>query len=241
MVQIVLIRPGTSEFDEQGRIQGNLDIPLSELGQREVQSCIEELKPLGMKIVYSCPCEAAWQTASAIASGLGIKAKQVEGFSNLDHGLWQGMQLEEVRRKQPKVYRQWQENPATVCPPEGEMISNCRERAMAALAKLQKKHKDGIIGVVVPEPLAGILYCNLTHCESAEGWRANTRGGAWQLIGGQTAVKATATDTALTANGQTKADLADAPRLPQAANGILAKNGMNSGSISVAIPLESRS
>jgi len=241
MVQIVLIRPGTSEFDEQGRIQGNLDIPLSEQGQREVQTCIEELRPLGMKIVYSCPCEAAWQTASAIGSGLGIKAKQIEGLANLDHGLWQGMQLEEVRRKQPRVYRQWQESPATVCPPEGEMISDCRERAMAAITKLQKKHKDAIIGVVVPEPLAGILYCDLSHCQTAEDWKANNRGGAWQLIGGQSGIKPAATDTALTSNGQSKADLVDAPRLPQAANGILAKNGMNSGSISVAIPLEFRS
>jgi probable phosphoglycerate mutase len=241
MVQIVLIRPGTSEFDEQGRIQGNLDIPLTEQGQREVQTCIEELKPLGMKIVYSCPGEAAWQTASAIASGLGIKAKQVEGLSNLDHGLWQGMQLEEVRRKQPKVYRQWQEKPATVCPPEGEMICNCRDRAMAALAKLQRKHKGGIIGVVVPEPLASILYCDLTHCESAGVWKANNRGGVWQLIGGPAALKSAAIDTTLTAGGQIKADLADAPRLPQAANGILAKNSMNSGSISVAVPLEFRS
>lgn len=238
MVHIVLIRPGTSEFDEQGRIQGNLDIPLSEQGQREVQTCIEELRPLGMKIVYSCPCEAAWQTASAIAKGLSIKAKQIEGLANLDHGLWQGMQLEEVRRKQPKVYRQWQENPATVCPPEGEMLSNCRDRAMAAITKLQKKNKDAIIGVVVPEPLASILYCDLTPCESAGAWKANTRGGVWQLIGGPATLKPPAIDTTLPADGQIKADRAEAPRLPQATNGILAKNSMNSGSISVAVPLE---
>lgn len=27
MVQIVLIRPGSTDYDEQGRIQGTLDIP----------------------------------------------------------------------------------------------------------------------------------------------------------------------------------------------------------------------
>jgi broad specificity phosphatase PhoE len=238
MVQIVLIRPGTSEFDEQGRIQGNLDIPLSDQGQREVQATIEELRPLGMKIIYSCPCEAAWQTASAIAQRLGIKAKQVEGFSNLDHGLWQGMQLEEVKRKQPKVFRQWQENPATVCPPEGEMISNCKQRAMAALAKLLKKQKEGVIGVVLPEPLAGILYCEVTHSETAEAWKANPRGAAWQLLGNPADVKTTAIDTVSQANGQPTGELTDATCLTPAANGILAKNGVNPGSISVAVPLE---
>ena len=30
MVRIVLIRPGSTDFDEQGRITGTLDIPLNE-------------------------------------------------------------------------------------------------------------------------------------------------------------------------------------------------------------------
>ena len=56
-------------------------------------------------------------------------------MQNLDHGLWQGMLIEDVRRKQPKVYRQWQEQPETVCPPEGEMLSQAEERIRTAMAK----------------------------------------------------------------------------------------------------------
>ena len=47
MVQIVLIRPGSTDYDEQGRIQGTLDIPLSEQGTREVERVIEEIRQLG--------------------------------------------------------------------------------------------------------------------------------------------------------------------------------------------------
>ena len=38
MVQIVLIRPGSTDYDEQGRIQGTLDIPLNDQGADEVQT-----------------------------------------------------------------------------------------------------------------------------------------------------------------------------------------------------------
>ena len=41
----------------------------------------------------------------------------------MNHGLWQGMIIDEVKRKQPKVYKQWQEHPENVCPPEGEMLA----------------------------------------------------------------------------------------------------------------------
>ena len=36
MTQVVLIRPGATVYDEQDRIQGVLDIPLSERGRAEV-------------------------------------------------------------------------------------------------------------------------------------------------------------------------------------------------------------
>lgn len=182
MAQIVLIRPGMSEFDEQGRIQGTLDIPLSTRGEQQVCRGVEQLRSLGLTAVYSSPCQAAWQTAQVLAAGLSIKAKQLDGLENLDHGLWQGMQVDEVKRKQPKVFRQWQENPENVCPPEGEMVCDCRKRAEQTLAKLVRKHRTSLVGVVVPEPLATIL-CELLATETAvEQWEANPSGCQWGVI-----------------------------------------------------------
>jgi probable phosphoglycerate mutase len=182
MAQIVLIRPGMSEFDEQGRIQGTLDIPLSTRGEQQVCRGVEQLRSLGLTAVYSSPCQAAWQTAQVLAAGLSIKAKQLDGLDNLDHGLWQGMQVDEVKRKQPKVFRQWQENPENVCPPEGEMVCDCRKRAEQTLAKLVRKHRTSLVGVVVPEPLATIL-CELLTTETAvEQWEANPTGCQWGVI-----------------------------------------------------------
>lgn len=240
MVQFVLIRPGTSEFDEQGRIQGNLDIPLTEQGTREVQQCVAELKSLNLNIVYSSPCEPAWQTASAIAVGLGVKAKQIETLQNLDHGLWQGMQVEEVKRKQPKVFRQWQEHPEMVCPPEGELFSDCQERVEAALAKLQKKHKDGIVGLVAPEPLASIIHHVATQGSSVEEWKAIEHGAAWEILGQNVrSLQFRDRDTSPPRNGAV-AENSPANRLPIASHekngsGTVNKTGTNPGSIPAVV------
>ena len=182
MVQIVLIRPGSTDFDAQGRIQGTLDIPLSEQGSAEVSLVVQQLRDLKLEAVYASSCQAAWETATALAEGLDLKLKKLDKMQNLDHGLWQGMLVEDVRRKQPKVYRQWQEQPENVCPPEGEMLSQARARVQQAIAKLVKKHKSGTIGLVVPEPLASVVHSYLAQCELGDLWKSGCGCGRWEVI-----------------------------------------------------------
>lgn len=182
MVQIVLIRPGSTDYDEQGRIQGNLDIPLSQQGADEVKRLIEQLRGEQLPVLYSSPCQAAWQTASQIADALGIKLKKLDKMQNLDHGLWQGMLVDDVKRKQPKVYRQWQDQPEIICPPEGEMLTGAHQRVQNALTKILKKHKEGKIGLVLPEPLASLAHAYLCQSELGDLWKSTCVCGSWETL-----------------------------------------------------------
>lgn len=182
MLQIVLIRPGSTDYDQQQRIQGALDIPLNEQGNCEVASVIDQLVGRGIQTVYAPESEPAQQTARAIAAALGIKLKKLDRMQNLDHGLWQGMLVNDVRRKQPKVYRQWQEQPQNVCPPEGEMLSQAEQRVRMAMTKLLKRHKQGVIGLVVPEPLASLVRRFLQHRELGNLWKVTNGHGYWELL-----------------------------------------------------------
>ena len=135
MVQIILIRPGATDYDDEQRIQGTLDIPLNALGDSEVARVIDDLSDRKIEAVYSPAREPANQTADTLAQALGIKHKKCDGLQNVNHGLWQGMKVEEVRRKHPKVYRQWQEQPESVCPPEGEITSGIGSAAPGSTAQ----------------------------------------------------------------------------------------------------------
>ncbi len=182
MLQIVLVRPGATDYDQQGRIQGSLDIPLNAQGETEVARLAGELKPLGISALYCCECQAARQTADTLGRDLGVKVKKFDRVRNLNHGLWQGMLIDEVKRKHPRVYRQWQDQPECVCPPGGEMLGDARERVQTALAKLLKRHRDGTIAVVAPEPLASLVRSRLGHTEVGDLWRAAADHGTWELI-----------------------------------------------------------
>jgi broad specificity phosphatase PhoE len=182
MLRILIIHPGCTDYDEQERIQGSLDIPLSQRGNNEVVLLIEQLQDQQIEMIYAPPCQPAEQTASAIAGKLKIKFKKLDRLQNLDQGLWEGMLIEDVKLKQPKVYKQWQEQPENVCPPGGEMLCEAAERVRVTMTKLLKKHKSGTIAIVTPEPLASLLRHFISNEELGDLWKAFNKHGQWEVI-----------------------------------------------------------
>ncbi len=172
MAQIILVRPGLTDYDQQIRIQGTLDISLSEAGLRQAVKLTEKLRQYSPTAVYSAQGRSAKETASAIAAGLGLKPKTLDKLTNVNLGLWQGMLVEEVRHKQPKVYKQWQEHPETVRPPEGEELPNTLERIEDSLEKIARKHRMATVVLVAPEPLASLLRQMVDGSAMGDLWKA---------------------------------------------------------------------
>ena len=182
MTQIALIRTGSTDYDEQGRIAGTLDIPLCHNGAGQVSRLVDELAPLGITQVYSAPDQASVQTADAIAAACNGKAKRLDKLQNINLGLWQGKLIDDVRQTQKKVYKQWQDHPETICPPQGETLSEARKRVAPSLKKLIKKGDDAVIALVVPQPLCSLVRSILTHDSIGDLWAAEGDCGSWELI-----------------------------------------------------------
>lgn len=182
MLRILLIRPGSTDYDREERIQGTLDIPLNDEGGQEVTRLVDQIAGYGIEVVYAPNCQPARQTAEIVAHGLGVKYKRLERMQNLNHGLWQGMPIDEVRQKQPRVYKQWQEQPENVCPPEGEMLSDADERVHAAMTRLLKKHREGTIAVVLSEPLASLVRRFVNPGDLGDLWKSAQAHGQWEIL-----------------------------------------------------------
>jgi phosphoserine phosphatase len=182
MVQMLLVRAGSTDFDEQGRIKGTLDIPLNEVGQSQVAQLVADLRGVRIDYLYASPNRSAQQTAASLATDHQVRLRTLDELENIDHGLWHGKLIEEVRVSQPKVFRQLQEHPETVCPPQGEPLRAAFERVREVLSRLVRKHREGVVAIVVPEPLASIVRSTLGQCEPGDLWKAECECGGWQLI-----------------------------------------------------------
>ena len=182
MVQVLLIRPGATTFDVEGRIKGSLDIPLSEQGEAQARNLARMLADEKLDCLYVAPAESARQSAEFIAERNFVKQKSMDCLRNLDHGLWQGKLVSEVKRLQPRVYRQFQEHPTEVCPPGGETVMDAVGRVRRSVEKLVKKHKHGRIGILVPQPLASIVKSVLTGADLGDLWKSELDFGTYESV-----------------------------------------------------------
>jgi broad specificity phosphatase PhoE len=154
---LVLIRAGVTDYEVQGRIRGSLDVPLCEAGEAQAAAAAALLAETPPAALYTAESLCAVETGRIIGRQLGLKPRVIPGLHNLDQGLWQGLLVEDIRRRQPRLYRQWQDNPWAVAPPEGELLEEACERVEAALEKLLRRHGEGRVAVVVPDPLDRIF------------------------------------------------------------------------------------
>ncbi|MDA8697230.1 histidine phosphatase family protein [Rhodopirellula sp.] len=181
--RVLLIRPGATEFDEQGRMKGSLDMPLSDKGRQQVDSLAEQLDQFELHTIYTAPCESALETAERLARDRSeVRIRVIDTLRNVDHGLWHGKLIAEVQRNLPRVYRQGQDSPADICPPGGESIRDARGRVLKAIKKILRKSGQDFIAIVIPEPLASVVHGLLNGEEVVDFWGAEMDSGRWELI-----------------------------------------------------------
>lgn len=187
LTRVLLMRPGATEFDDQGRMKGSLDMPLSTHGIEQAEALAKELGSVRVKTIYTAPCESAKQTAQCLAdrqraAGNEAKIKVIDAFRNIDHGLWHGKLIDEVKRNHPRVYRQGSDHPDEFCPPGGEPIIEAKVRVAKALKKCLKKGRDDVIAMVIPDPMATVVQSLLRGDELSSVWKCETDAGEWSLI-----------------------------------------------------------
>ena len=162
MTIVAVVRPGWTDFDEQHRILGVLELPLNQRGEAQVVSLISRLKGLSLDVeaVLSGTGQPVKGTADVIGEAFGVNVRESEELNNVNQGLWQGSSIEEIRRKTPRCFKQWEDAPETICPPEGEPWEDVIERVNHALKKPLRKF-DSLV-IVASEPLATLVSSVLT-------------------------------------------------------------------------------
>lgn len=185
MGQLILIRPGQTDFDRDKRIQGKLDVPLNEDGKREVDLIATDLAPLGVKTILTGPCNPALETAELLGSRLNVPVKSLDSLRNLCQGLWEGLPIDEIKRMYPTIFKQWADSPETVKIPEGEPALEAIQRLATMLKKYKKKKET--YAIVASEPIASFLhYLGVGQAVNVEDFTQGRKLPSWEILGEST-------------------------------------------------------
>jgi len=98
---IYFVRHGETDYNKQGLVQGQLDIPLNENGILQAQTLRDNLKDLNYDLIYCSPLNRALTTAKIINEGHNKEIIIDSRLAEIDLGEWQGksvnLRLEEVK------------------------------------------------------------------------------------------------------------------------------------------------
>ena len=88
--RIYLIRHAETTWNAEGRLQGSLDAPLSDRGQRQVDHLVAVMQEVPLAAIYSSPLQRALETARPLGVARRLPVGVVEAFREMGQGEWEG-------------------------------------------------------------------------------------------------------------------------------------------------------
>lgn len=165
-----VIRCGETPWDAEGRLHGRSDLPLSIDGRSAVTAELAALTGRKVSTVYHPPDDAAAETAQIAARIVGAKTKSLPGLADADLGVLDGMTQKDFSERFPKRYKQYQEDPLSLSPPEGEDLAEARARLFAACARILRRSRSEEVAIVLHGLGLAFLRCWLADRPPSEAW-----------------------------------------------------------------------
>ena len=153
MTALILVRHGESEWNREGRVQGQFNSPLTEMGVVQAKSFGRYLSGVPLKEplrIYTSPLERASETASIIAEELHYPKEKIiieQRLNDFNLGVIAGTYgWEKVAEMYPDLARMRLHDPLRFHPPGGECGADFEARLRSFLDDLQD---DGITNLLV--------------------------------------------------------------------------------------------
>jgi broad specificity phosphatase PhoE len=169
MTEIILVRHGETEWNVEEVFRGRIDIELNETGVRQAELLAEYLSWVNIDAIYSSPLKRALNTAEVITRYHKLEVKIAPGLIDCNFGKWQGLGLQEVKDRYKELYAEWVNNPHLVQMPDGENLSDVRERALTVVDEVAAKH-EGAVVLVSHRVVNKVLICALLGLDNSHFW-----------------------------------------------------------------------
>jgi len=168
VTRILVVRHGQSEWNADGRWQGQENPPLTQLGRDQAKEAAAAIG--AVEAVYASPLDRATTTAVIIAEQLGIGPVMMSpGLMERHAGEWQGLTRPEIEAAYPGYLD------AGTRPPGWEDDDEVEARVLGALSSIADTHPDGEVLAVAH---AGVIYA-IERITGAPWERLANLGGLW--------------------------------------------------------------
>lgn len=132
---VALLRHGRTEWNDARRMQGRIDIPLSDAGRAQVAAWQLPTIVRGARVVAS-PLARALETARLLT---GAEPQVEPELIEMDWGEWEGRTFDELRAELGPVYSMTEALGLDYRPPRGESLRDVQARVERWLARVSSQ------------------------------------------------------------------------------------------------------
>ncbi|MBL8826108.1 MAG: histidine phosphatase family protein [Planctomycetaceae bacterium] len=156
-----LIRHGESAYNVEGRIQGQANVPLTELGRKQALALGNAFRDQQFDALFSSPLDRAYHTAEPVAAALELPIQTDDRLKELNAGVFQGLVWNEIVAQHPEAAARWKSLDPDYRIPGGESRRDLVQRALAVIESIRSLgHKRVVIvahGGLLSAGLKGLL------------------------------------------------------------------------------------
>ncbi len=144
-MELILIRHGSTLWNEERRIQGLSDIDLSDTGLDQARHLALSLKDHPISSIYSSPLKRARKTAEIINEYHQVPLYLEQDLTEMNHGDLEGISVQELITRRKDFLRKWLTDPASVSMPHGESFLELQTRAWKVIEGILTKGENVIV------------------------------------------------------------------------------------------------
>jgi probable phosphoglycerate mutase len=163
LTEILLIRHGETLWNQQGRMQGQQDSPLTPVGMNQARQLARRLKAVEFTALYSSDLGRAHQTARCIADETGHEVIAEPGLRERNFGIFEGLTNTEIKARHPADYEVFAKRLPEYCMSGGESAAQFRERVVHTMERIVQRHPNETIVVVSHGLVLDALYRTATR------------------------------------------------------------------------------
>ncbi len=143
-------------------MQGQLDVPLSEVGHGQARALVRALAGESFCAIYSSDLTRVRQTAQPLAEQLKQPVVLDARLRERHYGVFQGLTYAEAKEKIPEGYARFRVKDPDYAFDTGESLTQFNERALACVLDLVKTHPGQSILVFTHGGVLEMVYRHAT-------------------------------------------------------------------------------
>lgn len=148
VTKLYLVRHAEAEGNAREFFQGNIDTPLTEKGEMQLECLSARFAGIPLQAVYSSPFQRAMLTAEAVNRAHQLPISPEYDLREINGGEWEGRAWADLPEEFPQQYALWTRKMWDFAAPQGDTMTDVYLRMQQMMEQIARENAGKTVAVI---------------------------------------------------------------------------------------------